>query len=441
MKRLLTLIALLLAFVLSADAQKRIDTLYNDITAQDSIPFGSLPTTPIPGTEGMFVSAGVHGAWYVDANGKHRLDTIPPGADSAIYATKHDLNLVNAWYGYATDGDITPTADTTLARDMHADDLTLNAGIDINTAGFRIFVADTLLGSSKSEIRDTGVAGVSATNAPTNTINSSVGASGDLGGPTTGKADGYLVRHSTADLGGNGGDGSDGGVRAGTAGVVGSTVTNCIGSAGVAGGGGGGVGGQPGGAGGGGGACTIPTAASGWRRDIMTQYIDRAFAPDFGTFSNAYLPIRFAPGAGGGGGGGRGISGTSGANYCIGGHGPGGSGGQPGGKLWIAAKHIAGTFTVNVKGGKGGGGGRGADATGGVTVNEGGHGGGGGGGGNAGVVMLFYRTISGITINLTGGVAGTGGGAGSGIGPGAAAGTAGNNGTAGNTGLSFLWKL
>ena len=47
-------------------------------------------------------------------------------------------------YGYGQDGDVTLAANTTLARDMYYNDLSINANVTLDTNGYRVFVRGTL---------------------------------------------------------------------------------------------------------------------------------------------------------------------------------------------------------------------------------------------------------------------------------------------------------
>ena len=47
-------------------------------------------------------------------------------------------------YGSGADGNVTISANTTLTRDMHYNNLDVNAGYTLDTAGFRVFVRNTL---------------------------------------------------------------------------------------------------------------------------------------------------------------------------------------------------------------------------------------------------------------------------------------------------------
>ena len=47
-------------------------------------------------------------------------------------------------YGFGQDGNVTITADTTLARDMFYNDLSINSSCTLDTNGYRVFVRGTL---------------------------------------------------------------------------------------------------------------------------------------------------------------------------------------------------------------------------------------------------------------------------------------------------------
>ena len=47
-------------------------------------------------------------------------------------------------YGFGQDGNVTLTSNTTLSRDMYYNDLSINAGVTLDTNGYRVFVAGTL---------------------------------------------------------------------------------------------------------------------------------------------------------------------------------------------------------------------------------------------------------------------------------------------------------
>ena len=59
-------------------------------------------------------------------------------------------------YGSGADGNVTISSNTTLTRDMHYNNLDVNAGVTLNTAGFRVFVRNTLtMAATSSNQSDT----------------------------------------------------------------------------------------------------------------------------------------------------------------------------------------------------------------------------------------------------------------------------------------------
>ena len=53
-------------------------------------------------------------------------------------------------YGSGMDGNVTISSNTTLTRDMYYNNLDVNAGVTLNTAGYRVFVRNTLTGAGTS---------------------------------------------------------------------------------------------------------------------------------------------------------------------------------------------------------------------------------------------------------------------------------------------------
>ena len=88
-------------------------------------------------------------------------------------------------YGDGSDGNVTLTTNTTLTRDMYYNNLTINSGVNLDPAGYRVFVKDTL----------TFVSGTSKISRLTNTT--AVGTVG--GGASPGN-------NASTSLGGNSGD-------------------------------------------------------------------------------------------------------------------------------------------------------------------------------------------------------------------------------------------
>lgn len=237
-----------------------------------------------------------------------------------------------------------------LARDFHADTLTVGAGIslEMGQAGrpYRLRVKNTLTVAAGGII--TAAAGANAASGAT---------------PARNATGGSML------AGGDGGAGSTT-----TPGGAGANVTSFTGSTG-------GRGGHPAGATSGGGAAGVASApASGVPRsipDLATMYVT---TPTGTTF--------LAGGAGGGGGGGDGTA-------------AGGGGGRGGNPVWIAARSIVNNGSIQSNGSPG------AAAT-------GGNAGGGGGGMGGVVVYIYSTYSGSGVIQTLGGVgaagAGTGGG-------------------------------
>lgn len=288
-------------------------------------------------------------------------------------------------FGDGSDGDVVISGNTTLTRDMYYDDLTVDSGITLSPAGYRIFVKGTL--TVNGTIERNGIVG-------------GAGNSGNGGAGGAALADGYLKGSLAGAAGGNGGNPP-------VVGTDGTAVSNALGtSAGKNGGAGGQAGGNPGAAGGTGGASTAANVKliANWH---LATLLDIASSGSTVKFTNS--------GSSAGGGGGRdGGAGTGGG---------GGGGGSAGGILAIYAKTvvISATGVIQANGGAGGAGETQAGTDSG--------GGGGGGGGNGGIIVLSYNSLTNAgSITATGGAGGAGGTGGN---P-----PADDNGTSGTTGAS-----
>jgi hypothetical protein len=73
-------------------------------------------------------------------NVAHTVNAGSPSIASVAYADA----TASVLYGNGADGDTTISVNTTLARDMYYQNLTVNVGIVLSTGGFRIFVKNTL---------------------------------------------------------------------------------------------------------------------------------------------------------------------------------------------------------------------------------------------------------------------------------------------------------
>jgi len=303
-----------------------------------------------------------------------------------------------------------------LQRDIYATNLTINAGIDINTNGYRIFVRDTLqlvgTGASFYNNGSTGDAG-------------SHGSSGTGGGGGSGSgagaAQGSLLGGVAGGAGGAGGNGQTIGVGAvdGTESASITAKTNCVRVYTTNDGARGGDG-QDGAGSGANSATRSGTASSEGNISITNADLTYIIAMrDFFTIDGTSVSLFPASGAlGGGGGGGGGIASD---DQYGGGGGGGGQAGGSGGHVMIVARQILAAsgrtladLTIQAKGGTGGQAGRGASgaSVGGGTDGGIGGAGAGGNGGDGGCITLITGTdpgtsgSGGITIDASGGAAG-----------------------------------
>lgn len=248
-------------------------------------------------------------------------------------------------WGDGSDGAWTPDGSTTqgwatrsgsvhtLTRDTNLTNLTVNSGITIITAGFR------LMGNGTATIVSGGIIHHNGGNAG----NGTSGAAGSAGAAATAGST------TASGIGGAGGAAS-----LNSSGGNAGSVTNAIG-----GGGGNGGDGTSSGAVGSAGTVTAPVAARGNWRNTMALFNNMTIGP---------TPTAIAPGAGGGGGNGNTLGG-------------GGGGGGGGGMLIVAFPVITNAGTITANGGNGGNG-----------TSPGAGGGGGGGGANIIISALFTNT-------------------------------------------------
>lgn len=300
----------------------------------------------------MAVSAGV------------TIDGRDVGADGALQDTHladpagaHPQYQPDALFGDGSDGDVVVAGITTLTRAMYYDDLTVQAGAAIQSAGFPIFVRGTLTIENTGEIRMNG--------AP---------AAGMTGGT------GYA---SVGVLGGQSGNGVNGRNTVGAGAAGGAAPANEMHAGGAGNGGAGGAaGGQAGGAGG---ASTAVAAGYGQFRSLA----------HFGFGMLAQQGTGRVLGGGGGGGAGGCDPGVDTASS--------GGGGAGGGAIVISCYDLDNSGKITADGGAGG---DGAVTGAGVA--------GGGGGGQGGQVHVFaWKTTALGTIRAQGGAGGTAAGGGS----------------------------
>jgi hypothetical protein len=286
-----------------------------------------------------------------------------------------------AIYGDGSDGDVVIAVDTSLARDMFYDNLTVNAGVTLNTNGFRVFC--------KTGVKNFGIISHDG-NTGGNGGNAAAGAGGAPGTAATIINTGTLV--TTKPTAGAGVIGANGPAAGGTGVAAGTNPVCSLGGAGGAGGAGGDVI-TPNpfalGPGGNAGTVTAPTAPNGLFNAAPMAVLMKVLDPTV---------IRVNGGASGGGGG-SGAAGPD-ANTTSGG---GGGGGTGGGIVVVCAKNIDNSTGI-IRANGGAGGNAGAGFLNGVNRCTAGSGGGGGGGG--GVVVLVYSTLTAGTEEAVGGAGG-----------------------------------
>lgn len=260
-------------------------------------------------------------------------------------------------FGNGVDGDVTISGTTTLTREMYYNNLTVNTGQILNTAGFRIYVKGTFTLTGTGSVQCKGGNGGNGT--------------GSVGGGGVGGTAPYTTqRFPFQPVPGGGGDGG------------------ATGGAGTANGGA-----SPAGQ-------AIALSLAGTTNYPIQLYVGAGATGGGGhgatpTAGLAGTPTYIFYGAVGKAGG----TATGAASAALG----GGGGGAGGGCMVIYAKTISGSGSFSVVGGTGGNG-----MTSSTTYS------GNGSGGNGGSVTVYYRTQSSWTGTLvaTGGSAGTGGTAG-----------------------------
>ncbi len=233
--------------------------------------------------------------------------------------------------GDASDGDVVIGADHTIGGDRFYNDLTVNAGIRLDTAGYRVFVRGTL--TNNGYISNNGAPGAGAGAG-------AGGGAGTVGGGVAGGAGG----------------------AAGAAGTAGTTLSASFGGSG-------GSGGTAVGAGGVGGTANQAGGTQGYLRDLASAVR--------GILQDGLLATGGAgggggggavAGSGGGGGGGAGvcsiiarlidnrngvIEANGGDGFSVG-AGFGGGGGGGGGGIVVLVGQVYGAGTVRANGGAGG---------------------------------------------------------------------------------------
>jgi hypothetical protein len=284
-----------------------------------------------------------------------------------------------AYFGDASDGDVTIPSSLVLSRDMYYDNLTIPAGVTVDTNGYRIFVQGdaTISGTLRNNGSDGGDGGDA-----TGGFNTGQGAAGIAG---------LGAQGNTLPGGIDGVNGAGGSCSKGYNGLAGRSVTGLVNN-GRRGGIGGGLiqffGYTPTGDSAGGAGGTL-TPSKNKIKDVIGAYnfFDVIHSPSGTTFVSIYPTA--GGGSGGSGSGSARVSSNSGA--CSGG---GGASGGSGGIVMIFAKNLTITAIgrLQANGGNGGDAGTGRLCS---FCTSGMYGGSGGGaGGNGGVMVLVYGTLT-----------------------------------------------
>lgn len=353
--------------------------------------------------------------------------------------------LYNMVFGDGGDGDATIASGTTsITKDMYYNNLTIQTGGTLDTAGYRVFVKGTLTFQGTGKIARNGNNGSNGNNGGNGSAGAG-GAGGAGGNGGSALASGTLYGGEAGGNGATGGGGTTGGGSNGTNGNQASTpsgITNAVGSSANAGTGnggnsGGGFNGNTGGTGG-----TAGTGnASVTNPKIMPRTVNNIISLHT-LIDNVSAFMKGSAGAVGGSGGAGGAGGNQGAgSYAGGGGGGGGGAGGTGGIVMVCAYTVVGGYAdcIQAKGGTGGNGGNGGNPT--TQFSGGGGSGGGGNGGTGGVVGFIYHSYTGTALDTTcvaggaggtkgatAGIAGTGGGS---------AGSLGGDGATGATGKLY----
>jgi len=317
-------------------------------------------------------------------------------------------------FGDGSDGNVTISTNTTITADMYYNNLTIDAGVTLDSNNFRIFIKGTL------------------------TLNGTISNDGGDGGDgQNATAPSYPVSiGGVAGIAGN--NGSSGTLRTGTAGGAGATgatsrsgnnsaagtAANGIKSNGSKGGDGGNANGYNTNSGGDAGAGGVITAA----RNKFDNVISLSNIID--TWSDTVITLSTSAGASGGASGAG--SGTGGSGYrCS--TGGGGGGGAAGGFIILIVNTIviSATGEIHSNGGSGGTAGDGIVTDGGDSVG----GSGGGAGGNGGFIAIAYRSLT------NNGSIAVGGGVGGNAGASSGGGWIGSNGATGTAGTINLIQL
>lgn len=375
--------------------------------------------------------------WFIGySGGTYRL-SIGNSSDTSKLLLWDGTNLIvndspilnNDIFGDGSDGDITISSNTSLSRDMFYDDLTINSGVTLDTAGYRIFVKGVLtVNGTLERTPNNGGNGGDASGATGGTAGTAGAAlaDGSLKGALAGVVGVAAVNgvYYSPNVGGstNGNNGNDGsaGTNIAKSLVSADAVAGANGAAGgntqVSGGGGGTTSGTGGSAGSGGAGGTRTGTVYNQIRSALSAYLLYDTLPSADNLKGA--PSNGGSASGGTGSASKGPTGFS-ESGSVNSGGGGGSwgGGSQGGIVTIFARRIVigASGIIRANGGNGGNGGNGANGSvpgsGTMSYAAGGSAGGpGGDAGNGGVLIYVYSSLSNSgTIQAAAGLAGSGG--------------------------------
>lgn len=324
------------------------------------------------------------------------------GVDSPLVSQAPNTTVVLSLNtGSGVDGVGHFTSSGTLASAKFYTDLTIDAGVVLDTFGYPIYYSGTC--TNNGTIRNNGQNGTTAT-----TYQGGAGGAGGLGGSFT------------AGTSGGAGADSDGNSVAGTNANPALGVNGTIGGAG-----GQGSSGTAGGVANGGGTAVMESLSStvGYFPLTFISGLESSTSLSGFTFTGTKSSLFLSSSAGSSGGGGG--KSEPGIQQGGGGGGAGGSGGI----VVLIGNILINNGSIQSRGGDGGAGAPAQNASSG--------GGGGGAGGSGGVVCLAYKSFSGSgTVDCNAGSGGSGGAKGGG-----GSSTDGSAGAAGNVGNIYKAKL
>lgn len=123
----------------------------------------------------------------------HRRNQRKVGEPTIDY-TEFDI-IPDSIYGSGMDGNVTISANTTLTRDMHYNNLTIDPGYTLNTAGYRVFVRNTLAMAATSANQADTIIGRVGGVSTSGTLRG--GAIGDISNSLGGNGNGYTATAPT----------------------------------------------------------------------------------------------------------------------------------------------------------------------------------------------------------------------------------------------------